>query len=139
MNDEIETLPPLYAAVLETSARLLKQHPNGTSIDVLGVAAWNSLTTEERSEALPHVLAAYVSRVHDEESAKVLQESAVDPATTYLRDHDETILWDSAVGRQNEYGEVHADRQALLNVLCELELIRHRLEMRDSDTGEGGA
>lgn len=135
MSDEIEVLPPLYAAVLENSSRLLKQHPRGISCDAIGLAAWTSLTVSERTAELPHILGTYVARVHEEENAKTCERRAADPTHTYLGDFDEAALWDCAVDLPNEHGEVTADRQALLNVLCELELIRHRLAMRDAKDG----
>lgn len=134
-QDEIETLPPLYAAVLENSTRLLNQHPRGISTDAIGLAAWNSLTATERRNELPHVLGAYVTRVHDEENTKTREVRAADPTHTYLGDHDEAILWDCAAATPDEDDEVPANRQAIVNVLCELELIRHRLAMRDATKG----
>jgi hypothetical protein len=134
-SDGIDVLPPLYAAVLENSTRLLKQHPRGVSVDAIGLAAWMSLTAAERNEELPHVLGSYVTRVHDEEGAKSLTERAVDPTHTYLAEGDKASLWDCATAVPDEHGEVTADRQALLNVLCELELIRHRLDMHEQKDG----
>lgn len=135
-GDQIEVLPPLYAAVLETGTRLMKQHPRGVSTETIGITAWNSLAPEQRREELGHVLGAYVSRVHDEERTKTLEARAADPTHTYLDDHDVTILSDSTATTANDYGEVLADRVALFNVLCELELLQHRLAMR---TQQGGA
>lgn len=134
-RDETTELPPLYAAVLEARGRLLKQYPKGVSADAIGLTAWTSLTAAERRDELPHVLGSYVIRVYDEEHSKTLTEHAADPTHTYLGDHDEAILWDCAVETPNGDGEVPANRRALLNVLCELELIRHRLAMRDQNGG----
>jgi hypothetical protein len=135
MSGEIEVLPPFYAAVLENSSRLLKNYPRGISRDAIGLAAWTALAPIERRDGLPHVLGAYVGIVHDEERTKNLAQRAADPTHTYLGDHDEAILWDCITAAPDEGGEVSADRQSVLNVLCELELIRHRLEMRDQKDG----
>lgn len=132
--DEIETLPPMYAAVLETGNRLMRQ-PGGASTDTIGAAAWASLTDAERRAAMPNILGAYVSRVHEEENVKRLRERAADPTHTYLADGDVASLWDSIASTPNGHDEVIADSAALLNVLCELDLLLHRLAMRDRQGG----
>lgn len=134
-HDEVEVLPPLYAAVLRSGDLLREEYPNGVSTETIGITAWNGLTNFQRSAELPHVLGTYVSRVYDEENSKVMERRAADPAHTYLGDHDTAMLWDSAMDRPNEFHEVPANREALMNVLCELELLQHRLAMHNADGG----
>lgn len=131
-------LPPLYAAILKIQTRLLSESNDGVDARQIGNAAWESLTFVERIEAMPQLLGAYVHVVYEEERLKRLQQRAEDSAHTYLEDSDVSVLWDSALGVPDEDGEVAADRRALLNVLCELELLTHRLAMRESSE-TGGA
>lgn len=121
-----EGAPPLYAAVLATQDCLLRD-PAGTTFEEIGTVAWRSLTKAEQRGALPRVLGAYVHLVHDEERARRLDREARDTTHTYLGEFDAGCLWDAATLSPDTAGEVPADRQALLNVLCELELLQHRL------------
>jgi hypothetical protein len=123
-----ETLPPLYAATLAEFKRLVT-NGNGATFEEIGMAAWRRLSARDQNAAFPCALGAYVMRVREEEQAKRLDTHATDPTHTYLDEHDTAILWDSVHGRPNDDCEVLADRQALMNVLCELELVRHRLNM----------
>ena len=137
-TEALETvLPPMYAAVLETENRLHKEHPGGFDMNLLGVKAWESLTLTEQYGALPGILGAYAHVVREEENAKRLQRHAEDATHTYLDSHDVAMLWDSVACTPDADGEVPAERNALANVLCELELLQHRLAMRDQP--EGGA
>lgn len=129
--DDLETLPPFYAAVLETEALLCKQKPNGFSFEELGVKAWATLSLADKQCDLPYVLGAYARVVRDERQERQRDQHAADLTHTYLDDSDTSVLWDATVGTPDEDGAVPALRDALLNVLCELELLQHRLAMRD--------
>lgn len=135
MSDLPETeYPPMYGAVLATQRRLLAAHPGGVNTEEIGIQAWQSLTPEQQLSELRHVLGAYVHRVGEEENSKLLDTRAADTTHTYLGDHDTSILWDTVLGvRPDKHNEVPAEREALLNVLCELELLQHRLAMREED------
>lgn len=129
--------PAFYQAVLKAFEDL-PQQPSGVETKFLGMAAWHSLTREQQADQLPVVLGAYVQLVHDEEHEMQAEEAAADSTRTYVRVEDIATLWDSVDDRQNQFGEVPAHRQALLNVLCELELLQHRLAMT-KDELPGGA
>lgn len=127
------TLPPMYAAVLETQSRLLKEQPAGVDTQQIGIRAWESLTLAEQQEALPQLLASYVHVVQDQEHDQRLDLEAEDTTHTYLDVADTSMLWDSATCGTD--GETSVDRKSLINVLCEVELLTHRLAMRDEIGG----
>lgn len=58
-------------------------------------------------------------------------EAARDTTHSYLDDVDVQALWDEALAPPDEDGAVSVGRQELINVLCELELLQHRLSMRE--------
>lgn len=128
-----ETLPPLYAAVLETNKALY----NGMTTERLGLVAWGALTPLQQAEALPYILGVYVHRVYEDERMRRLDRHAADTTHTYLDDADTLTLWDAV--HDSSTDEVFTDRAALLNVLCEVELLQHRLAMRDTDRGDPDA
>lgn len=123
--------PDIYTAVLRAQHKLHREHPDGISFDAIGIEAWNGLTPEQRFEALPTVLRYYAIRVNDEEHARKLADDATDTATSYLEPADVPTLWDSILCA--EVDPVEADRFALIHVLSELELLQHRLAMRDAE------
>lgn len=133
---ERDTLPPMYAAVVQATKRLLANLGDEASYEQIGMAAWETLHAVERITELPKVLAAYARRVHDEEQLMRLEVTARDDAHTYLGEDDAAVLWDSTHHAPDVHGEIPVERQALLNVLCELELLQHRLAMRDQDGGK---
>ncbi|MFE9432188.1 hypothetical protein [Streptomyces sp. NPDC006640] len=127
-----------YAAVQEAQAKLHREDP-GAWIDVkaIGHAAWRELTPVEQAHALDDLFVAYIMRIHDEQRADRLDKAAAE-VKTYLVPDDEHLLQDalSAVDRPiPEDAEVKVCASALANVLDELDLIRHRLAMRDQ-TGD---
>jgi|GEM_PF-4246283 len=127
MNHDVDT-PALYREVmaeLETS--------DGVTFNAIGVVAWERLSGEQRREALPLLLGAYALTCFEEERVRQRVEAAEDPTRTYLGDHDTALLWDSVGTPANQFDEVPADINALRNVMCELELLQHRLAMRDAE------
>ncbi|MFE4701429.1 hypothetical protein ACFRIC_30645 [Streptomyces sp. NPDC056738] len=125
-----------YAAVQEAQAKLHREDP-GAWIDVkaIGHAAWRELTPVEQAHALDDLFVAYVLRVNDEQRAARLDQAAAE-VKTYLVGDDEHILQDQlgTVDRPiAEDTEVKVCASALANVLDELDLIRHRLSMRDRE------
>lgn len=113
------------------------EYPDGYNIELPGRHAWDSLTTEQRAEALNSLFYAYALLIHDEDNERRLDHDA-DNGTSYLKPGDVALLWEYTHAAHNEHGEVLVDHAALLNVLCEVELLQHRLtrfQNRD-DSGE---
>jgi hypothetical protein len=121
----------LYKAVLDARDELRELYPNGVDIHTHGMNAWARLTADEKRKWLPHALGAYVTRVHDEEHMKQMDLHAEDRTCTYLESYDVAILRDVAMEAGDTEDEVPAHRGALRNVLWELDLLQHRLRMRD--------
>jgi hypothetical protein len=128
-----EFLPPLYAAILDVVGRALVNDGDSVSLEGAGLQAWQHLSPVERAESLPALLGAYTRLVHDEETSKRMERRANDSTHTYLDDLDTTLLWEATQSPADRQGQVRAERNALLNVLCELDLLQHRLAMRDAD------
>lgn len=126
-------LPPLYAAVLAVRNERLDQP---LTTQQLGAAAWGRLTLDQRREALTHALSAYASTVFYEEREKQLQRYAADPSKSYLQDCDVLVLEGCAARDADEDDYVPADKDALMNVLSELDLLQHRISMRDAEIAE---
>jgi len=133
MNQEVDT-PPLYQAILDSFAENAEA---SVPAETIGMLAWERLSGAQRRDALASVLAVYVMRVHEEEHARRLDTAARDDTHSYLQDFDVAMLWDSASTPANQFEEVPANADALRNVLSELELLQHRLAMRDADETEG--
>lgn len=130
--DDIDQ-PPLYSAVLQTWEEVTAEGPNGAPIDEIGLRAWAKISTAERLDNLPGLLGCYVSRVFAEQEAQRLDEAAADRTHTYLDDHDTASAWDSAMGHPDHHGDVEVSRAVLISILSELELLQHRLAMRDQE------
>lgn len=133
MSDQ-DTLPPLYAAVIAAFDRLVS-NGRGATFEEIGVEAWRNIDRTDRTAALPLILGAYANLVRDEEESKRITVLAADRTHSYLDHDDVAMLWDSALDKPDRFDEVGANQQALMNVLSELELLQHRLAMRD----QGGA
>lgn len=129
MTDPDLALPPMYAAVIALGYPMSEQ-PGGATGQEIGLAAWSSLTAEERVDALQHVLACYVTTVFEEERTKALQNHASDPAATFLDEFDEESLRHRMFLSPDRNGEVLVEQDALGNILRELGLLRYRLENR---------
>ncbi|MEU8151703.1 hypothetical protein [Nonomuraea sp. NPDC048901] len=113
------------------------EYPDGYSIELPGRHAWDSLTSKQREEALSSLFHSYALLIHDEDNERRLDAKAND-GTSYLSPGDVSTLWEYVDDKPNKHGEVRADRAALMNVLCEIELLQHRLtrfQNRD-DSGE---
>lgn len=130
MSDTTDTeLPPLYTAVLAAMNATRAAGSEPMRLDDIGQAAWNSLTPYKRRAALPSILGIYVQRVIDEQHALAADHDAHNPDLhTYLDPADEAIAWD-AYHDDNSTGQSTIERDTLLNILCELDLLRHRLDM----------
>lgn len=121
-----------YAAIQQSRTLLHRENPNGVDCSTIGHHAWRQLTPIQQAKALPDLFTAYVVRLHEEERAAKLQATA--SAKTYLEGDDEYILQDALtsvrpIGEDTTIDGVCAS--ALANVLDELDLLRHRLAMRD--------
>lgn len=130
----IDSGSDLYAAVQEARSRLHRERPGGVDVALIGHMAWRELTPLQQARALDGLFVAYIVRLHDEERAAKLDAAAAE-AKTYLEGDDEHLLHD-ALGSVRPIGEdteVTVCASALANVLDELDLIRHRLAMRDQD------
>lgn len=124
--------PAFHVAILRSQHKLLRERPDGVSHIAIGADAWRSLDDEQRDDALALMLNLYVSTVNTEENDRRLEQDAADPGKTYLDAADVGTLWDSI--HCAEVDPVEADRWALIRVLSELELLQHRLAMRDQPT-----
>lgn len=141
MTDTLDTTPDdaadlsvLHRRVLESTRALMN---TGHLVDMADIArhAWDRLTEQERADATPQLLVAYVTKVSYEESEKVYARDAADPdVTTYLRDSDVPLLWEAHANPNGGPDQAVVDRGALLRLLCEDELLRHRLDMARGET-----
>lgn len=126
---EYDDAPPVFhTTVLATLERFAGYE--GIGVDAAGIEAWKQLTDTERRDALPHILGVYVQRVIDEQVERNNQDLA-DRADieTCLLPGDMTLAWDAATEDNPlppSSGETVIDRQALVNILLELELQRRR-------------
>ena len=113
------------------------EYPDGYSIELPARHAWTALTSAQRDEALSSLFHSYALLIHDEDNERRLDKEA-DNGTSYLKAGDVPLLWEYTNGSHNEHGEVPVDHAALLNVLCEVELLQHRLTRFSSrnDSGE---
>jgi hypothetical protein len=132
MSQDTET-SGLYDAILAVRAENAGEE---VTFESIGLVAWERLSGAQRREALSDLLTVYATRVSEEESMRQLDRAAWDDTHTYLQEFDTAMLWDSASTPANRFEEVPANADALRNVLCELELLQHRLAMRDSDTSD---
>lgn len=123
--------PAFHTAILRAQIRLLNERPDGVSYLTVGSTAWRNLTDEDRGEALALMLGSYAADVcveaNDQQHEERLAQDAADPGKGYLAEGDTSSLWDSVFANAEE---VEVDRQSLMNVLCELELLQYRLAMR---------
>jgi hypothetical protein len=134
-TEEAEVLA-LYTAVLEATTELLIPGANLTP-EQIGLAAWNRLTTEQRLHSVGDLLGCYVTRVHYEQNERAHQEAADDPSfATCLDDSDMASAWDAAADHDAlppaEF-ETVVDRQVLINLLSEVDLLRRRLNTASAD------
>lgn len=137
-----ETLPPgLYEKVLAEFDRVAKT--GGDDTNVIGLRAWRRLDPQAQARQMPSLLGCYVRRVIDEENSKLLDRAARDTGKSYLGDHDVDSLTDSlfSVAALLGHGidvDVTVNAESLANVLAELELVQHRLAMREQPGSASG-
>lgn len=137
MTDFLDQAPLYTAVVLATQVLAAAARP--MTIDEIGQAAWQAITPHQRDAALPTVLGAYVQRVQDDIRAHGAQRDAADANLhSYLHDTDEAMAWDAyhddLEGRTIGKHATGIDRDTLLRILSELELLRHRLDMARAAT-----
>lgn len=106
------------------------EYPDGYRIEIPGRHAWHAISDKDRAQALDSLFFAYAILIRDEDESRRIEKAAND-GTSYLGDHDMAMLWDSVALKPDEHDEVPAERSALINVLCELELLQYRLRKED--------
>lgn len=113
------------------------EYPNGYNIELPGRHAWSALNQEQRDDALGSLFHAYWLLINDEDNERRLDARA-DDGTSYLRPDDVSTLWAYADDKPDDLGEIRADHASLVNVLCEIELLQHRLTrfQNRNDSGE---
>lgn len=132
--DDAADLSVLYRRVLE-STRALMNTGHMVSMSDIARHAWDRMTEQERADAIPQLLAAYVTKISYEEAEKVYAAAAADPDVhSYLRPNDVPLLWESHADPTGGPDQAVVDRGALLRLLCEDELLRHRLDMTRGET-----
>ena len=132
--DDAAELSVLHRRVIESARALIG---TGHMVDMNDIAehAWGRMSEQERAESLSELLIAYTTKLSYEESAAVYQREAADPdVKTYLRDSDVPNLWEAHADPTGGPDQAVVDRKALLNLLCEDELLRARI-----DLARGGA
>jgi hypothetical protein len=102
------------------------EYPNGYTIELPGRHAWLTSTPAEREAALDSLFYAYWLLIHQEDTERRLERD-VEDSTSYLSASDTAVLWDCVHGSATDQEEIPAYRQSLINVLCELELLQHRI------------
>ncbi|MBZ3918173.1 hypothetical protein [Streptomyces acidiscabies] len=132
----ITNSPDWYAAIQQSRTLLHRENPSGVDCTTIGHHAWRQLTPIQQAKALPDLFTAYLVQLHEEERAAKLQATA--SVKTYLEGDDEYILQDALQGVRPIGEDTVIDgvcASALANVLDELDLLRHRLAMRDRKEG----
>lgn len=123
-----------YAAWME--ARQAVAHfaqGEGYSAAGIGWVAWRELNEEQRGLALNQLFTDYYLAVVAEERDERLAQESVS-GKTYLEGWEQGSLNDAVVSADltEKDAEVTVDAGALYSVLSELELLQHRLAMRDA-------
>jgi len=124
-----------YAAWME--ARQAVAHfaqGEGFSPAGIGWVAWRELNDEQRGLALNQLFTDYYIAVVAEEREERLAQDAAN-GKTYLEGWEPSSLHDAVIsaGLTEDDAEVTVDARALHGVLSELELLQHRLAMRDRE------
>ncbi|OKI14169.1 hypothetical protein [Streptomyces sp. CB03911] len=111
----------------------------GESVDVceFGRRAWQQITPLQRAYALDGLFHAYWRAVHDEEEHD-RRETKAASATSYLEPGDEDELIEGLLHQtdQEEGATVTILAASVANVLAELDLLRHRLEMARAEASD---
>jgi hypothetical protein len=129
-----------YAAVQEARTHLARESPHGVDAKLIGHRAWRQLTPVQQAHALDALFAAYIVRLHDEERAAQLNQ-ADQTVKTFLQGDEEHALQQvlGTVRPITEDTTVRVSAADLVNILDELDLVRHRLDMaRREDEKDGG-
>lgn len=109
------------------------EYPNGYDITIVGEHAWSSLPDEHKQSTLRGFFSDYWVAFNDQRNAERFDADSRD-GKHYADGTDVAIVWDAVLTADGEEATVY--RQSLLNVLCELELLQHRiacLERTDMD------
>jgi hypothetical protein len=118
----------LFAQVRESAQHLAAQGQGGNPF-VVAVHAWEQLAESDRDDAVPMMLVGYVARVLVDEKDRTAQVAAGD-VTTCLGEFDQVRAWGAAVNPGAVPStETTIDRQILINILNELDLLRRRLRL----------
>jgi hypothetical protein len=124
-----------HGAVQQARTEVHRQNPGGVDLARIGHAAWAKLTPIQQARALPDLFTAYIVRLYEEEREQQLAK-AVREQRSYLEPDDEHLLADSlsAVDFTDEAAQVDGVcASALSNLLSEVDLLRHRLNMAQTD------
>lgn len=127
--------PAIWTEILRSQTLLLNETPDGVSFYAIGYDAWSRLNEEQRNEAFGLMLNSYATSIcvsHNErEHEEELVEAAADPTMSYCDVGDLGALWDAVQGSDASVQFVEVERRSLMNVLSEIELLQHRIKMRD--------
>lgn len=118
---------PFYREFMKARALFEAQFPNGGyGVALVGRHAWANLADEHKPATLDILFTDYWMRVHDEEREMRLSRASRD-GTSYITPSDPADLWLYIHEAKGDPEEIEVPRQQLMNVLCELELLQHRL------------
>ncbi len=127
----------IHVEILRAQTQLLRERPDGVSFFSIGSVAWASITQEQRREAFGWMLELYArticSEANQRDHAEQLGRDAADATKTYIDSDDVHSLWDSVFSGNRDSEDCGANRDSLTNVLSELELLQHRLAMREPE------
>lgn len=122
-----------YAAFMQ-ARQALDHETVGKGYDTaqVGWRAWRELDGEQRRDALEALFAVYYSRIREEEHYEQL-DGYVAEGKTWLRGWEEGSLHDAviSVDLTDEDAEVTVNADALYRVLSELDLLKHKLTMKE--------
>ncbi|MGA4989956.1 hypothetical protein [Nonomuraea bangladeshensis] len=119
---------PFYRRYVAARALFQQEHPEGGyGVALIGRMAWATLPEKDRAATLDIFFTDYWMRLFDEEHEDRLATAAND-GTSYIEPSDTADLW-LCIKETKGSPECIDDvpRQALMNVLSELELLQHRL------------
>lgn len=134
--DDPSEISTLYAQTISSIMQLLADG-GGTPVGEIAQHVWAGLNTQERADAIGELVANYVLRVQRETAEKVYRREAENPAvTSYVTGDDILSLLDSVHDATGGPDEAVVNRKALMNLLCEDELLRHRLDMARGESAQ---
>lgn len=119
---------PFYRRYMAARALFKEEYPEGGyGVALIGRMAWATLSEKDRVATLDIFFTDYWMRLFDEEREDRLATAASNGAS-YVEPSDTADLWlciQETKGAPEGLDDV--PRQALMNVLSELELLQHRL------------